>query len=633
MEERKMKKYSAIFAAVLAMAACEKVSEPSTITTEGAETRFVCSADTRISVGDKVGSTWNALWSAGDELSIVNVSDNSTLGTATLVSGEGQHSGIFATTAAITDGTSVRLVYGAASIKSAQVQAAPGAKDLSDVTYAESAAFPFTAGSTMNFTLSHSPAIVHVTVSSTDFADLQLTDVSLFSPTAALADDVTDRVGVSFTAPEALSGSQEAWFTAKPVDSASDFYAVATLKGTYNGVPDATVQIPVKFEGKTLTAGKVHGITIAANLSENDVDWYNPVCTRYIPMEGWCYGNTNCIMINPAASTTISFDFRAQGDFFNVMRYAKKPAKVKCFIADVVNTGTWTTWSVNGTQSSNKGIIALPADISAVQIGRSSAAIASSKTSVAGFFDILDSSENVIWKFSIWGTEPQEITLENGVIMDRNLGGYDPATGTQNQQGGLYFQWGRPFCFGYGSSIRPTTTAAVHTLAESAAQAENIVLRDDSSDSEFDFHWLRTTEVHVDLWGNTESYSASLGGKKSIFDPCPKGWKVISPALLTEIKDKASKATSPIKMLTFTEGGKTVVIPFAGQQKGNASGFAYSSGKNWSDRLSYFSDSAYKRRGYWLYVESIANDTDVLINNNRSSHVAAMRCMKDTANR
>ncbi|MBR1869681.1 MAG: hypothetical protein IJ799_06435, partial [Bacteroidales bacterium] len=257
-----MKKYSAIFAAILAMAACTKVSEPFDTTREGVETRFVCSADTRITIGDKVGSTWNALWAAGDELSIVNATDDSVLGTATLVSGEGQHSGIFSTTATITDGTSIKLVYGAASIKSAQVQAAPGAKDLSAITYAESAAFPFTGGSTMNFTLSHSPAIVHVTVSSTEFADLQLTDVSLYSATATLSDDVADKVGVSFTAPAALSGTQEAWFTAKPVASASDFYAVATMKGTYKGVPGTTVQIPVKFEGKTLAAGKVHGIEL-----------------------------------------------------------------------------------------------------------------------------------------------------------------------------------------------------------------------------------------------------------------------------------------------------------------------------------------------------------------------------------
>ena len=64
--------YSAIFAAVLAMAACEKVSEPSVITTEGAETRFVCSADTcleALSYAPKAGlafDTGNFLF-AGDD--------------------------------------------------------------------------------------------------------------------------------------------------------------------------------------------------------------------------------------------------------------------------------------------------------------------------------------------------------------------------------------------------------------------------------------------------------------------------------------------------------------------------------------------------------------------------------------
>ncbi|MBR1868618.1 MAG: hypothetical protein IJ799_00960, partial [Bacteroidales bacterium] len=357
----------------------------------------------------------------------------------------------------------------------------------------------------------------------------------------------------------------------------------------------------------------------------------NPVCTRYIPMEGWCYGTENTILVNPASGSTVDFDIRANGDFFNVMRHAKKPAKLKCQMADVVNTGTWNTWSIDGTTSSNGGVVALAS--MTPSIGRSSNAIASSKTSVAGFFNLLDADDNVIWRFTFWASEPAAITLTNGDVMDRNLGGYDPATGTNAQQQGVWCQWGRPFGFGWAAACQDAAySTAVTDLAGSAAHANAILITTASSPA--DYHWLQTAEQHVDLWGCTETVSSSKGGVKSIFDPCPKGWKVASPALFAEIvAGTQTYTTSPTNGFSVSVAGKTVFLPGTAQRDGSNGNVGGSSGST-RKRLAYWSDTANKRRGFWLYcADATAASAAITMNSNRSSHGAGIRCMKDTANR
>ena len=628
-----MKKLIVILAAGLAIAACAKVAEPEAPATDQGVSWFTGTPlTTRVTVGDKVGSTYPALWSDGDVLKIVDVSTDAELGTATLVDGAGQKTGKFSTSASIADDTSIKLVYGSDSIAADQTQAAPGGKDLSAITYAESAPITFKAGTNMPFAMTHTPAIVKVSVSSSDFSDLQLTNVSVFSAGSSLCDGtVTDRVGVTFTTPAALSGTQEAWFVTKPVAVAADFYVVATMKGTYSGTPGTTVQIPVKFTGKTLDAGKVNSIDMTGlTLSDCDVDWYNPVCTRYIPAEGWCYGNSNCIVVAPTANSTVDFDMRAQGDFFNAMRYGKKPHHARFVIGDAIKTSNWTTWSIDGNKSASA--TDLPFSSLTPEIGRSGDAISSSRTSSAAYFTINASDDSVLWAFVIWASTYSEKKCENGIVMDRNIGQYEPSSETQAADAvQLYYQWGRPFGFGYGNSNYGKVTDGVSSLAESASNAGSYVCR---TTDENDYRWLKD-DPHPDLWGNTEQSSTSTGGVKSIFDPCPKGWKVVSPAILQEVV-----ASSTLDNKVFSEyivnmklvyDGDTSYWCLGGQKNGSDA-----SRSNNNKRFAYFSDTlspSGTMRPYWAYGNLSGESVPLGLETNRASHASPIRCMKDTANR
>ena len=84
-----MKKYLTLAIALTMVCACEKkIVELAPVQEENGETLFTGGfSETKISLGDKVGSTWETLWEEGATLTVK--SGGSTLGTATLVSGAG----------------------------------------------------------------------------------------------------------------------------------------------------------------------------------------------------------------------------------------------------------------------------------------------------------------------------------------------------------------------------------------------------------------------------------------------------------------------------------------------------------------------------------------------------------------
>ena len=135
-----------------------------------------------------------------------------------------------------------------------------------------------------------------------------------------------------------------------------------------------------------------------------------------------------------------------------------------------------------------------------------------------------DAQDNILWSWHIWLTaaEMAEITYANGagVMMDRNLGALS-ATPNDPKALGLFYQWGRkdPF-LGSSSSAQPidakstrnwkvvTNTPETATLSFATANPHKFILADQGGD------WL--SEKDNSLWGS----------EKTIYDPCPAGWRV-----------------------------------------------------------------------------------------------------------
>ena len=149
-----------------------------------------------------------------------------------------------------------------------------------------------------------------------------------------------------------------------------------------------------------------------------------------------------------------------------------------------------------------------------------------------------DDSDNIIWSWHIWIpastiTDIEEYSVSKKYLMDRNLGAIVPAEvpvgdGTVDLRSvGLYYQWGRkdPFV-GYkfgkvevepsisgasGRNMLKSTTKV--TVDESIAIPTTFIK---GTDTKLDGDWLSSTDNT--LWGQ--------GSSKTIYDPCPAGYRV-----------------------------------------------------------------------------------------------------------
>ena len=143
-----------------------------------------------------------------------------------------------------------------------------------------------------------------------------------------------------------------------------------------------------------------------------------------------------------------------------------------------------------------------------------------------------NASGTIIWSWHIWLTdEPQGQVYYNnaGTMMDRNLGATSATPGDVGALGLLY-QWGRKDPF-LGSSSISSNVIAKSTITwpsyvESTAYRgtiDNAVFYPTtfirSNQSNFDWYYtgMRTTD-------NSRWPESSAG--KSIYDPCPAGWRV-----------------------------------------------------------------------------------------------------------
>ena len=154
---------------------------------------------------------------------------------------------------------------------------------------------------------------------------------------------------------------------------------------------------------------------------------------------------------------------------------------------------------------------------------------------------IKDESGNILWSWHLWLTdddlESSAQTYAGGaVFMDRNLGALSADSAPSNF--GLLYQWGRkdpflnakstisgdvqnyswqPAVAGTQQSIENTGTTTSYTVAQTVNKPNTFIFSNISIKQD------RTTEGG--LWASdiTENLWAS---EKTIFDPCPPGWKV-----------------------------------------------------------------------------------------------------------
>lgn len=200
---------------------------------------------------------------------------------------------------------------------------------------------------------------------------------------------------------------------------------------------------------------------------------------------------------------------------------------------------------------------------------------------------LFNASNVCIWSWHIWAvdydpTATAQTYMGGRVFMDRNLGALTTSTSDVSARG-LYYQWGRPVPFIYPQTLTATTRATqiaatgysygsydplqgcVMTVANALAHPWIYMLGYyPGSDRDEDYSdWLRPRNPN--LWGNASSSAYSDTSAKSIYDPCPAGWRVPDRRAFTNAGlTKTSTTTSQCYNLRYSASTATTPYPMSG---------------------------------------------------------------------
>ena len=145
-------------------------------------------------------------------------------------------------------------------------------------------------------------------------------------------------------------------------------------------------------------------------------------------------------------------------------------------------------------------------------------------------------SGGILWSWHIWMTDiPKEQVYYNnaGILMDRNLGATSATPGDVGAHG-LFYQWGRkdPF-LGISANVYETTTAckatgfwpgtyevSIASTIKGTMEVPTLFITS-STESGISNDWLGK-----DPWSVSDVRWTGADQDKSIYDPCPPGWRV-----------------------------------------------------------------------------------------------------------
>ena len=154
-------------------------------------------------------------------------------------------------------------------------------------------------------------------------------------------------------------------------------------------------------------------------------------------------------------------------------------------------------------------------------------------------------------------------------------------------------------------------------------------------DADYDCDWYfgkSKADRIDDLWGNPDATKGNTGSK-SIYDPCPEGYMVMSPALADELLSNY-KVDNSKKLYTLDYKSGTDKWGFAGGFYGNSS----SGGRTTSNIdyvAAYWTNSTSGADGYCMFVQVGNYSIEEPLVKTASGRIGAfqIRCMVDKENR
>jgi len=143
---------------------------------------------------------------------------------------------------------------------------------------------------------------------------------------------------------------------------------------------------------------------------------------------------------------------------------------------------------------------------------------------------VYDSEGTILWSWLIWATpEPGTMTHNEATFMDKNLGAIDVG----NCMRGFLFEWGRKDAFSAangGYDVYPYVPVASSVFTHSNGSASTMAYT-----IAHPTEWIRPSSGTS--WMSAEEYEKKpwLPDVKTIYDPCPAGWRIPTQANISDI--------------------------------------------------------------------------------------------------
>ncbi len=493
----------------------------------------------------------------------------------------------------------------------------------------------------VNFTLKHTMAYIRFVVKTSEFASgymlksIQLYDEAgeaaltgdfVFDPATGVTTGVkgstspSAKVTVANDDFSASAGEQELYLTVLPGNfSGSTFMVVVTYAKQGGG----SVSIPMSL-GKTLNLSAANMYTITLDnvgTSSNTCKWYEPVETREL-LDNWAYGPQNTYFAERKAKgegvTALKLDIKARGDFSKVV----EPAYYGLLTSSDMGTrkllqlpdGT-TAYESVPTHAVNSDYTI---DVEVMDQG--------SGNGRWGVVAIYDKDYNIIWSYMIWGyitgDEPGDVEYpsQGFKLLDRAIG-QEHSNAYSAEHGAITastacFQWGRKDPFMWSNSgithyNQQLATADVD-IAYAIAHPTLIFGYVNSGGVNSAGDWK--VDAHQEnLWGaaNTSGSDIDNGltGVKTIYDPCPEGYRVCDGKVLSVVasrgqlwetakNQKNQDASRLVSTSPFYGSASVVAYPLGNDQYDYwlYGGAHWGSNASWGNRTSSNNNHGYL---YW----------------------------------
>ncbi|MBP3382773.1 MAG: hypothetical protein J6K78_02555 [Tidjanibacter sp.] len=464
-----------------------------------------------------------------------------------------------------------------------------------------------------------------------------------------------------------------------------------------------TIYVPTKYENAKLKAGAWNIIKLNLTADSQSVkSFYEPLDTRLMPGLGYAYGEQNTYLIqckngstytggtytpNADIPSSVKVDIRGRGDFSKIADISK--ATFEWFKLGVQTNGNGNRTVYVGGTSNYAGANVDATKYTIDDSTKAEGYITVTNTGAyAGSPILLMKVDNkVVWAWYFWnisadGTQLEGVDVGNGNLLANMLigqnttnfaaWGSNPKSTTNSlaqpaYRFVAYYQHGRyaPAAIwtsywsiddGVNAESKDTGdkvdgmvaggTPVVRTdgaisLAEALARPVGIIIN--TADNTNQAKWC--SDELMDLWGaGTNNANAAV---KTVFDPCPKGWRVADySSYNTIVNNKANTTLSSytgapglvykdvVFLATGYINGKTATNGRMNTMGGSETPTNASSAYvvEWSNFVG--SATASQPKALYSKTNASTTTTDYLkIGGFNRSNAHAVRCQKDTDNR